>query len=186
MNIEFYNNHIETLCDLKALADKHGCRLSFGVDHDEENGATSFDSFDCIFDNEHNRDIIDDLDRCGYIDDESRIKTTRFWFELYDPNNEERHYHLMSYVETTAYVKYYEWSCETPKDETAQFIEENEADWFPIGDDAHIFYYSKCDTIIKGFEKQEHPSVYRSGMALKFFGDLVCDYLGEQRIQRVY
>ena len=41
-------------------------------------------------------------------------------------------------------------------------------------------------TTIKGFDGLEHPSVYREGMALKFFGDLVCDYLGEERIVRVY
>lgn len=37
-----------------------------------------------------------------------------------------------------------------------------------------------------GSPNQKHPSVYREGMALKIFGDLVCDYLGEERIVRTY
>lgn len=40
--------------------------------------------------------------------------------------------------------------------------------------------------LTKIFQGQERPSVYREGMALKFFGDLVCDYLGEERIVRTY
>lgn len=32
MNIEFTSAHVETLSELKALAEKHGCRITFGVD----------------------------------------------------------------------------------------------------------------------------------------------------------
>ena len=31
INIDFHSGHIETLCDLKAIAEKHNCKISFGV-----------------------------------------------------------------------------------------------------------------------------------------------------------
>ena len=31
MNIEFYDSHLETLCELKNIAKKHGYTISFGV-----------------------------------------------------------------------------------------------------------------------------------------------------------
>ena len=31
MNVEFYDSHIETLCELKNIAKKHGYTISFGV-----------------------------------------------------------------------------------------------------------------------------------------------------------
>ena len=52
--------------------------------------------------------------------------------------------------------------------------------------DIRMLYRSFGETKVTGFPEQEHPSVYREGMALKFFGDLVCDYLGEERIVRTY
>lgn len=69
--------------------------------------------------------------------------------------------------------------------ETEEFLEDND---YESSDDGgkRLLYVSFSETKIKGFDKQEHPSVYREGMALKFFGDLVCDYLGEERIVRVY
>ena len=32
MNIEFTSAHMQTLIELKAIAEKHGCRTTFGVD----------------------------------------------------------------------------------------------------------------------------------------------------------
>ena len=54
------------------------------------------------------------------------------------------------------------------------------------------FFNSHMETLVElvdcGFgndECVEDFRCYRNGMALKFFGDLVCDYLGEPRIDRV-
>lgn len=53
------------------------------------------------------------------------------------------------------------------------------------------FYENHLKTIadIYGFGNDNRIKdfrCYRPGMALKYFGDLVCDYLGEERICRVY
>lgn len=32
MNIEFTSAHMQTLIELKAIAENHGCRITFGVD----------------------------------------------------------------------------------------------------------------------------------------------------------
>ena len=68
------------------------------------------------------------------------------------------------------------------------FIAENRADWDDNGilDDKVVLFARLDETVIKGFNGLEHPNVYRAGMALKFFGDLVCDYLKEERIVRSY
>ena len=183
MDVDFYNSHIETICELKALADKHSCKISFGVRHYTENGATDISFFDYIFDD---KSVMDDLDKCGYLDDESFLETTVLWFELYDPSSEEYHYNVMSYIETNAYAKYHEYMSETLKGETVEFIEENGLEWQSGSDDPHIFSYVGYDTEVSVFVGQEHPNVYRPGMAVKFFSDLVCDYLKEDRIIRTY
>ena len=37
MNVDFHSGHIETLCDLKTIAEKHNCKISFGVRSYSEN-----------------------------------------------------------------------------------------------------------------------------------------------------
>ena len=123
MNVEFTEGHLETLCELKALAEKHNCSIRFGFYN-------------------------------SICDGTKQGTLTELWFELFDPNNAKRHYHSLRYSERLQVVEYK--------------------------------YVSFSETKIKGFEKQEHSNVCREAMALKVFGDLVCDYLGEERIVRVY
>ena len=56
-----------------------------------------------------------------------------------------------------------------------------------IDKDEQYWSYETTDTVVRGFDGvSTYINVYREGMALKFFGDLVCDYLGEPRIIRTY
>ena len=67
------------------------------------------------------------------------------------------------------------------KDETRDFFSVNESwEW--------ALFKETADQRIHGFEGVDTSeiNVYREGMTLKFFGDLVCDYLGEERIKEVY
>lgn len=55
--------------------------------------------------------------------------------------------------------------------------------------DEYTLNFSSDATYIYGFGNKEpvkNHLVYRNGMALKYFGDYVCDYLGEPRIERTY
>ena len=181
MNIEFTSAYVETLSELKALAEKHGCRITFGVD--------SWTGVDPEFEefSNYTSEIYEELYDKGSFSN-GVIDMTKFWFQFYDPNNKDRKYHYLEYSEGEQTITYELLSFEELSEEAENFIEENRADWYddsPI-DDEVVLFTRIGGTTIKGFDGLEHPSVYREGMALKFFGDLVCDYLGEERIVRNY
>ena len=60
MNVYFSSTHLQTLCDLKALAEKHGCFISFGV-----NNYDGFIGYEKFFD--YSEDIIEELRDQGYF-----------------------------------------------------------------------------------------------------------------------
>lgn len=181
MNVDFGSSHIETLADLIKIAEKHNCKITFG------------------FDSHHETDIDEDiLKKCGFTDEDLAFirnnmniyscdsTLDRIWFELYDENNKT--YNNMIYIESSTYFVVGEDGCsiEYPSYELTTKLEEHD-EMTEIG--VYTILESYNPTIIHGFgnkEKVEDYRVYRSGMALKFFGDLVCDYLNEPRIQRTY
>lgn len=181
MNIEFTSAHMQTLIELKTIAEKHGCRIIFGVDSwagvDPE-----FEKFDG-----YTSEIHEELNDKGNFSN-GVIDMTKFWFQFCDPNNKERQYHYLEYTEGEQTITYEPFPFEEFSEEVEEFISENRADWDDSGaiDDKVVLFTRLGGTTICGFKGLEHPSVYRAGMALKFFGDLVCDYLGEERIRRVY
>ena len=184
MNIYFNSTHLQTLCDLKALAEKHGCSISFGVnDFDDFTGHEKF--------TDYSENIIEELRDRGYFwTDTKKGSATGFWFKLFDPNNEKCHYHNLTYFSGWQAIEY-ELNDDVDDDnplskEAEEFLEDNTYDYSDCFGTKRLLQVSFAETEIRGFEGQEHPSVYREGMALKFFGDLVCDYLGEERIGRVY
>ena len=180
MNIEFTGAHMETLCELKALAEKHGCRITFGVDSWAHNDPV-FGDFKNYTDG-----IYSELSSNGDFSNGS-YDITKLWFQLYDPNNEKQKYHCLSYSEGSQIVEYEKYGWEELSEKAQDFLEENEAEWSEGSIDEKITLYAEFGgTTIKGFDGLGHPNVYREGMALKFFGDLVCDYLKEERIVRTY
>lgn len=180
MNVEFTSAHMETLCELKALAEKHGCRITFGVNSWAHNNLV-FGDFENYTDA-----IYRELTSNGDFSNGS-YDITRLWFLLYEPNNEKQKCHYLSYSEGSQLVEYEKYSWEELSKKAQNFLEENKAEWDDHSIDEKITLYTKLGgTEIKGFDSSEHPNVYREGMALKFFGDLVCDYLKEERIIRNY
>ena len=183
MNVDFTETHLDTLCELKALAEKHNCSIRFGVYN--SSGFISYEKFIG-----YSKNIIEELQNRGvFYTDTEQGSSTDLWFELFDPNNAKRHYHSLSYLEgwqSVEYELYYDVDDDNPLSKEAEkFLEDNDYE-FSDGGEKKLLYLRFSETKIKGFEKQEHPNVYREGMALKFFGDLVCDYLGEERIVEVY
>lgn len=184
MNIEFTSAHMQTLCELKELAEKHGCLITFGVDQ-----GSDFDSYEHFIG--YTEEVIKELEDRGFFHtDEAKSEYSNFWFQLYDPNNTARKHHILQY-NTGRQIIEYEFNWEPDDDdpiseEAANFLRDNIADWCNYDDEKKLLYTSYANTEVIGFDGQPRPNVYREGMALKFFGDLVCDYLGEERIQRVY
>lgn len=187
MNIEFYDSHLETLCDLKNIAKKHGYTISFGVasNNDEiideelfqENGFTD-EEIEAI-------NTILETTTCNYSNE-------RIWFELSGKNE---HNQLVYYIDSN-YI--------TIKKEHENFRSEELEDMGVDEDklmekldnydefldyDEYTLNFKSDTTYIYGFGNKEpvkNHLVYRNGMALKYFGDYVCDYLNEPRIERTY
>lgn len=184
MNIDFGGNHMDTLADLMRLAEKHNCCIRFG--------------FDASSEREIDKDI---LEKCGLTDalfqeleDQMTISDcqstfSKVWFELYDKTANTTN--TLTYIQSSTYfsvekISELEFRYEYPSDELVGWLEGNDADWDA---DNYIIHKAHNPTIIHGFgneKRVEDFRVYRSGMALKYFSDLVCDYLGEPRIDRVY
>lgn len=193
MNIEFYDTHMETLRDLQNFAEKHNCKIRFGVRTEEH---IELDYYH-LLSHKVPKYIINKLLPEKSWDNNVSIKNVcssfkDLWFELYDPNNEERHYHTMSYREYNDYFEVEpDYNFDKWDDKNQKFIDwcdENQVDWNDE-DDKWIFNLTTSPTVINGFQyKKEHTDfrVYRGGMALHYFVELVCKYLKEPMIERTY
>ena len=183
MDVYFGSVHLQTLCDLEKLANKHNYFIHFGVNQHNSEDVDIESDFGC------SPEIIQELDEKGSFDGEkSKYEATELWFQLFDSNNKS--YHRLMYIEGYEMAVYTVDKFEELSDEKENFLESISGDdcgYNPYCDpDIRTLYRSFDKTKIAGFPGQERPSVYREGMALKFFGDLVCDYLGEERIARTY
>ena len=181
MYIDFYDQHCQTLCELIQMAKKHQCNIKFGFRSDNS------DDLDCEilmengFTQELGEEFLDNIDvrdvNCNY---------NLIWFELYDTR--DKTHHTLEYSDNT--VSFYfddTYDSDTISQKLVDLIDEVKSEYVPgfiqlSGGGTKIYNFSEES---KG-EWVQRNEVYRSGMALKFFGDYVCDYLGEERIVRVY
>ena len=192
MIAEFYSAHLDTLCELKALAEKHNCKISFGTRNDfSTEELSSSDLFAVGVPSKIIDRLINPYEYHFSIEN-VKISYDELWFQLYDPNNENRKYHVMAYKEIGVYFeleKDWDFDCDTKGNEKfIEWCEENQVDWND-DDDKFIFNLTDSPTIINGFgykkEKKDYR-VYREGMALHYFTELVCKYLKEPMIERTY
>lgn len=212
MTTTFHDSHLDTLMKLKALAEKHGMKIRFGTSNDltietdlsllEDHVATEI-----LEDlNEYYHDI---------VDGEIIMTEERLWFELYDPQPKEKYgkYHTMTYFKKDVSLRLrddWESALDQAKedygfnqdsdeddedsesdvdtdaieniDKLIKFIQDNTGDWQGLSFGSH-------PTIINGFRNKEEVRdgrVYRDGMALHFFTELVCQYLNEPMIHNTY
>lgn len=186
MNIEFYSSHMETLADLMKLAEKHNCAIAFGVTSSNEDNIDE----DILKKHGFTDALLEEMkDKMEVINAASTFD--KVWFELRDKNTGT--YHSMVYIESSTYVIVkrldeldFRFPDEEPSDDLIARLEESDQ---LLDYGAYTIHEQYNPTIINGFgneKRVEDFRVYRSGMALKFFGDLVCDYLREPRINRVY
>lgn len=188
MNTTFSSTHLETLVDLQKLAEKHNCKISFGC---YSNTNKEIDN-DVLEENEASEEIIDKLDsgyRQGISVNNIQSTNEQVWFQLYDPNG-EKHYNVMTYYENRTYFEVefdYDFEEDNNKD-LVEWLQEHNADWND-DKDKYIICLDSAPTIITGFDyEEEHKDcrIYREGMALHYFTELVCDYLKEPMINRIY
>lgn len=173
MNIGFYKAHTDTLRDLQNIAEKHNCYIQFGFD---SNSGADIDE-DLLEENGFDIEALRDLS----LEHECYERQT-IWFNLVEKSDTTK-YHSLSYTECNTYFWFDEDElCDCENEEFVEFMQNHHE---------YEGFIHKSDnyTLIMGFGLETPKKcylVYRSGMALKFFGDYVCDYLGEERIDRVY
>lgn len=180
MNISFYTAHMDTLCDLKQMAEKHNCRINFGFDTSSSEEMDEDILIECGFKEE----LLGNLDSCSI--EGTCSGWSKVWFELYDKNNNS--YHTLAYL--NSYCRF-ELELFDRYDCDEEFLEmlESHYDIDECGHDRFYCNFSDAPTIIHGFNNEGEVRdyrVYRSGMALSYFSDLVCEYLGEEKISRTY
>lgn len=186
MNTIFSSTHLETLVDLQALAKKHDCRISFGFYSDTDEQINN----DLLRKNGASEDIINKLQSIDSISVHNiQDKNECIWFKLFNPNG-EKHYNAMTYCENRTYFEVefdYDFDKYDNKD-LVDWLEEHNADWND-DEDKYIIYLDDAPTIINGFgyeDEYKDYRVYREGMALHYFTELVCNYLKEPMIKRTY
>lgn len=182
MNFEFYEAHIKTICDLQKLAEKHNCKLVFGTRNN------SFDNeIDESFLEEYlncPEDIAKEICKKCYFED-IRGDYTNSFFELYDKTKDK--YNTLTYFTLLVAFKI-GISDDLSTRAEVWLLDNSKNDEYGYADDGEYFMYvdiTKED--IQGFEgikKEGH--IYRPGIMLAVFTQLVCDYLGEERIVRTY
>lgn len=172
MNIRINPVHINTLFKLKELAEKHNCVIYCGV-----NNFTDKDVDWTILEKSYeNKNITKELSEL-YLENECSVSTS-YYYTLYDKNNNT--YHSLTYTEAEVSFRY---------DDDIWYIDKEALEWLKENSPcSNIMIYSTNYQTIQGFNNVDKKKiyVYREGMLIKFFGDLVCDYLGEERIQEVY
>lgn len=178
-SINFYGAHVQTLSDLNELAKKHNCTITFGIDNLFDRGA-DWSIYNCP------KRIINELENKGSVNyDEDLTTGIRYWFELYDKTKDVSN--TLTYTKGFA-KRVYEVDYDQELSESAKnWIEEILLDWQDISDDDKYELWTDFGgTTMTGFKGRKKPDVYREGMLLKFFGDLVCEYLHEPYIVRTY
>lgn len=171
--------HMKTLMKLNEMALKHNCYITMGVD--------------VINDANCNMDVIQKVTNMSDgvredIANNLNIKSEHtsgynYYFELIDMReNAKTKHNILTYIATDTYFSY--------DVNDLGYFEEDVQEYFLDVDSEEHGYISACnfDQTIQGFAGVDTTeiNVYREGMLLKFFGDLVCDYLGEERIKEVY
>ena len=179
MGITFNSAHMRTLVKLNEIAQKHNCVINFGF---EEVYDEVFDFDGWCKDNDVPEDVREEI--VDYINlDGNKTYGAKYWFELIDKTDSEHYkHHTFAYnnLESLAFFD------EDDIGEMSSFAQ----DWFNENvETCYPLLVRNEDVTLcgwEGFDTSEAYRCYRPGMCLKFFGDLVCDYLHEERIVETY
>lgn len=181
--------HIDTICQLKEIAAKHNCKIAIYVE--DHNAHSSDDAISSILEHIMESDHLsqEDIDSLTANYDFTNAHYTHdiVCFELIEPSGKETPFDRFTYHQMIYRQFNLGMECEYHESWDTELSEEAEK-WADNNVDYDYFYKEYDQTDIKGFPGVDTSKthVYREGMAVKFFGDLVCDYLGEPRIIKTY
>lgn len=176
--MELYDAHIDTLCKLNEIAKKYNCKIGFYI-----NSVSGEDLLDEDFlmkqyniSKEIAKDILDNTSHSV------EGNGTQYCFALIDSNGK---HHSINYF-TIDYVMILDDDMvHSLLPETIKF-EENNCDSFD-GNRCYFYDAARWQSII-GFDTidKSQINIYREGIMLREFSYLVCDFLCEPRIEKVY
>ena len=177
MNFTFTTTHIETLVELTALAEKHNCYINFGTASDSGSEILDEVLLSKGFTQNMVKEVQDKL-----VVSFPNYAVNGIWFSLCDKSKDTEN--VLKYIVTQTDFHY------DVEDSLAYGISEetlkklSEVDCLSNGYICLATAYTKVSGF--GLETQKSNLVYRSGIALKYFAEYVCDYLGEPRLNKVY
>lgn len=174
MNTHFTTSHLQTLQELVAIAESHNCYINFGTSADSCAEILDELLLEKGFDNV----LLDELNYNVETANE-HFSIYDIWFELFDRNTGKSN--ILSYTQLQTSFSFNELG-----DDVSYTLQDKLKEMDTYGD--RFISVRSDETKIHGFNQGDKIChlVYRPGMALKFFGDYVCDYLGVPRIERVY
>lgn len=177
MNIDFNSSHMKTLAELQALADKHNCIIRFGVNSNSLQAEDATDLLNCP------EDIKEELnENCDFGLEYG--STFSVWFYLRDKEHETDNGLDYSNIQALFRCKLYSYA--TLSEKAQKWLEENMCDWCDDFENCFLAIDKQKEKTY-GFEGVTQQGwCYRTGMILAVFAQLVCDYLGEERIKRTY
>jgi hypothetical protein len=171
LNFEFLPAHISTLAKLEALCERHGCHITFAT-----NAEASVDISDLISRVGLSQEAQDFLESHFPSDTLAECSGISFTLHNSNPSDCDPTYNYIRY-EIEGQLDEDDWAEAAPtvRDELESEIGEG---YFRAESTEEHAYGFKGDAAKGG--------CYRAGMALKYFGDMVCDQLGEPRIVDTY
>lgn len=177
MNIRLTPEHINILIKLNVIASKHDCVISCGTNS----------SFDESVDWDLLKKRVN-LPETAQLELSEKTKkefqeTSSYYFELYDKRNKTTH--ILIYTEASTSFWYDETNLYYDTDisnDTIFWLEKNNSG--SSGNNKFISLYSAYHSFY-GFDniEKEKIVVYREGILLNSFANLVCEYLGEEKIK---
>lgn len=177
--ISLYKAHVETICDLQELCKKHGYYIMFGYRESKSEDLDS-DEFLEMFDGPAKEIAKKFIEEC-YIQ-RSYQEVEDYWFELCKDGEGS----VGTMTDRNTYTTF-EMSTDNYHDvpeDMAEFIYDNSEEWST--EEEPVFIRKGGKTHLGGVFKDKEVNCYREGICIREFSNLVCDFLGEPRINRCY
>lgn len=177
--ISLYKPHVETICELQELCKKHGYYITFGYNESKSEDLTD-DDFVEMFDGSEKEIAKKFIEEC-YIE-KSYQDVEAYWFELH--KDEEGTVGMMIDTNTCSTFEISTDNYHDIPEDIEEFICDNSEEW--SSEDEPVFSRKGGKTELTGVFKGKEVNCYREGICIREFSNLVCDFLGEPRINRCY
>lgn len=176
--------HINTLSKLHEIAKKYNCIINLEVRTNQSNEIEDVVEWLCDY-GKISEKVKNFIIENTEIQERCNCVVEQFILTLRDRRTGKDIHNYHTYTEINGFIDFdsIDHDLYDGDDELEEFFEDAE--------DGNSWYeYDFNNNSYRGWEgldtKSGNYHTYRNGMHIKFFGDLVCDYLGEEKIEEVY